>query len=126
MAIAIIKKYGYGFDHSVSSNADLGRCLRQLVAYEGESAFKDIMEGHPDKDVILELYGKSGSLHADGDTDMGHGCNCRNCRNKHMPPAYNYLNASGDTQHTNNLMSITNVSIIAASLLLSVAIIMRK
>jgi len=51
----ICKKYGY---YQVENVDELAYCLQKIVADEGESAFAEIMNLHPDKDVILELFEK--------------------------------------------------------------------
>jgi hypothetical protein len=51
----ICKKYGF---FQISSTQELADCLEQIVGNEGEDAFKEVMDLHPDKAVILELYDK--------------------------------------------------------------------
>lgn len=50
---AILHKYGYGI-RGVSNAKDLGKCLQQLVQKEGESAFYDVLDHHPDKELLAE------------------------------------------------------------------------
>lgn len=52
-ANALCQKYGY---YQITSVPELAFTLQQLVRDEGESAFKEIMELHPEKDVIIELF----------------------------------------------------------------------
>ena len=54
-AFEICKKYGFFQLNSVPEMAD---CLETIVGSQGEDAFKEVMDLHPDKDVILELYDK--------------------------------------------------------------------
>ena len=49
----LCKKYGYYQNQYIE---DLPICMQQIVSEHGESAFKDILSLHPDKDVILEVY----------------------------------------------------------------------
>ena len=49
----ICRKYGY---YQIQSVGELAFTLQQVVRDEGEKALKEIMELHPDKDVILELF----------------------------------------------------------------------
>ena len=55
MAKALCHKYGYKIQ-GVRSEADLGVLLQQLVEKEGETALKDIVDNHPDKGLIVEMY----------------------------------------------------------------------
>ena len=54
-AKSILHKYGYS-TKGVKHEGDLGVCLKQLVAYEGEDAFHDVLDSHPDKGVIMERF----------------------------------------------------------------------
>ena len=51
----IIESFGY----KVTDKSNMGRNLQQLVANEGEEALEAVMNSHPDKDVILELFSPS-------------------------------------------------------------------
>jgi hypothetical protein len=121
-AKGICHKYGYETTN-VRSKADLGQCLKRLVANEGEPAFRDIMENHPDKDVIIEMF--SNSKKADNFSNMdgngNRGCGCSSCNNK---PKDHYMYADGSS--SNNTNSLTSVALIGASLLLAVAIITKN
>jgi hypothetical protein len=50
-AYQICQKYGY-FD--LRTINDLSDCLRLIVAQNGESAFNEIMQLHPDRQVIID------------------------------------------------------------------------
>jgi hypothetical protein len=54
-AKGICQKYGYQTTN-IRSKSDLGHCLKLLVQKHGEGAFQDIMQSHPDKDLILEMF----------------------------------------------------------------------
>ena len=54
-AKGILHKYGYHATN-IRTNKDLGECLKKLVSVEGEGAFNEIMDKHPDKEVIMEMY----------------------------------------------------------------------
>lgn len=120
-AKGICHKYGYETTN-VRSKADLGQCLKRLVANEGEPAFRDIMENHPDKDVILEMFANSKKAEnfSNMDGNGNRGCNCASCNNK---PKDHYMFADGTGANSN---SLTSVAIIGASLLLAVAIITKN
>lgn len=120
-AKGICHKYGYETTN-IRTKADLGQCLKRLVANEGEPAFRDIMENHPDKDVLLELFAKPTKVEnfSNMDGNGNRGCGCSSCNNKPREH-YMYADASGSTTN-----SLTSVAIIGASLLLAVAIITKN
>jgi hypothetical protein len=129
-AIQMCEKYGYD-PVNVRRKSDLGNCLQRLVRVEGEGAFRDIMNGHPDKDVLVELYGVPTLpaiptyTAADGSGNTlkcGSKCGCGGCNNR---ANNHYSNADGPTGER-SAFSLTSVSIVAASLLLAVAIISRN
>jgi hypothetical protein len=113
-AKAIIHKYGYSTTN-VKSPEDLGVCLKKVVSYEGENAFFDVLESHPDKGVLVERYSKKEDFkNANGD------CGC----NGHKE---NYMNASGDAENKQtSIVGQTSVFILAAALLLAAAIIVKN
>jgi len=51
----ICNKYGY---YEIKSIDELAYLLQSIVARRGETAFKEIMELHPEKNVVLELFEK--------------------------------------------------------------------
>lgn len=69
----VINSYGY----RVINPSTMGRNLRLLVAQEGEPALRSILELHPDKEIIVDVFGHSAEssktesknfLNADGAT----------------------------------------------------------
>lgn len=113
-AKAILHKYGYKATN-VRNAEDLGLCLKQLVAVEGETALKDVIEGHPDKGLIVEQFGivkNEDFKNYTGD------CPCR-CRER-----FNSFDAKGDKPSA--ITRETNVYILAAALLLAAAIIVKR
>jgi len=46
------------FGYKVVNPKSMGDNLRMLVAQEGEPALKSVVDLHPDKDLILEVYGE--------------------------------------------------------------------
>ena len=54
-AYEVCKKYGY---FNVQSFEDLAASLQSIVAEHGESALKEVLDIHPDKEVILEMNDK--------------------------------------------------------------------
>ena len=118
-AKAILHKYGYSMQN-VRNESDLGVCLRKLVAYEGEGAFSDILDSHPDKNVIVEMYGNKTKL--DGTCKNGQ-CDCSSCKAKEIQQ---YLNFSGTNETTNKSIKEFSIYILSAALLLAAAIISKK
>lgn len=117
-ARAILHKYGYSIK-DVKNKSDLGDCLKSLVAYEGEDAFQDILDSHPDKGVILEVYSKQMIK-----PEESKKCNCNghpcSCNREHY-----FLNASGSDAPSKSVRD-TSIYIMAAALLLAAAIIVKK
>jgi hypothetical protein len=54
-AFEVCKKYGY---FQINSIDELANCLQNIVAQDGEGSFKEVMDLHPDKDVLIELFDK--------------------------------------------------------------------
>lgn len=113
-AKSLLHKYGYSATNIKDTN-DLGICLKKLVSQEGEGAFSDIVDCHPDKGVILEMYAPKKEEHKNCSGDCG-------CRTKDQ-----YKNASGDSEvKTSSVTQQTSVFILAAALLLAAAIIVKN
>jgi len=113
----VIQSFGY----EIISNRDLGRSLNELVANEGEPALKKIMEIHPDKEIILELFGNK-------EVEKKSGCGCGgNCAGKKDK----FLNASGaqneqPSEKTNILAHQTNAILMVSALFIATALIIKK
>lgn len=108
----IIESFGY--EHA--NTPDMG--LSQLVARVGEPALKKVMENHPDKEIILELFA----------TDKGASCSCGCNSKKHE----SFLNASGgevakEKENTSSVIAQqTNAMILLAGLFVFTALIIKK
>lgn len=128
-AIQIINSFGY----DVTSKADLGRSLSELVAEEGEPAFKKVMDNHPDKDVILELYASD-----DTKKEKDIPCGCEVCKKRRLANEHlGYLNVTGSgkldddkskdsTTNTHLLANQTNVILVVSALFIATALILKK
>jgi hypothetical protein len=107
----IIESFGY--EHA--NTPDMG--LSQLVAKEGEPALKKIMDNHPDKNIILELF---------SNTDTN--CNCNSRKNE------SFLNANGSNEvakekensSSNVIAQQTNVMILVSALFIFTALMIKK
>jgi len=117
-AKAILHKYGYSV-RNAKTNTDIGKCLKDLVLYEGEDALKDIVDNHPDKGIILELYQpKQNSSECKGAS-----CGCAKCISKEIQ----YMNFSGkDEAKSGKSIREVSIFILASALLLASAIIVKK
>lgn len=117
MARAICHKYGYRIQ-GVQTKADLGVVLEQLVAKEGESALRDIVKNHPDRDLIVEV-----ETGGDIETPI-----------KKLPSESersvtyaDFMNYIGEEKgQRTNTVSQTNTFLLASAFLLGVAIITAK
>ena len=130
VAKGLCHKYGYETT-GVRSKSDLGVCLKQLVATQGQNAFIDMMENHPDKDVILELFANNAKpevqyMNADGQgNNSGQSRGCGGCKGCGGNNDRQYSNADGSAAGNSNV-TITSAAIIAGALLLAVAIISKS
>lgn len=119
-AISIINSFGY---EVVSSN-DLGQSLSELVNQVGEPALKKIMDFHPDKEIILEMYSK----------DSVSGCNCPSCASSKARANHqeHYMNVSGSeivaktNSQSTTLAHQTNVILVVSALFIATALILKK
>lgn len=117
-ANSVCKKYGY---YQIENLEELAWCLRQIVADNGEESLKKIMELHPEKEVILELFevkpepkkeevsSKPIIMNADGNNNCGCGMK----------------NADGASAST-GVASQTNMIILVAAMIVSISIISMK
>lgn len=105
----IIESFGY--EHANTS--DMG--LSQLVARVGEPALKKVMDNHPDKEIILELFSKEKE------------CDCKNNRRYD-----GFLNANGgevakEKENTNSIIAQqTNAMILVSALFIFTALMIKK
>lgn len=111
LAKKIIESFGYQI-----TNRNMGQNLRTLVANEGEPALKAILDQHPDKDIILEVFGNSKS-------EESKKCSCSKSNSDDNYVKYMY--ASGQTE-AKTLGMQTNTMLLASALILAVAIIAKK
>jgi hypothetical protein len=107
VAQGIIESFGY--EHA--NTPDMG--LSQLVARVGEPALKKVIENHPDKEIILELFSKD--------------CTCKNNSER-------FLNANGggevvkekENTSSNMIAQQTNAMILVSALFIFTALIIKK
>jgi len=128
-AVQIINSFGY----DVRNTSDLGKSLSELVAEVGEPAFTKVMDNHPDKDVILELYATEKTEDKGEKT-----CGCDSCKNRSRNDEHlQYLNATGtgkfadeksssSTTNTHLLANQTNVILVVSALFIATALILKN
>jgi hypothetical protein len=109
----VIESFGYEY----ANTPDMG--LSQLVAREGETALKKIMQNHPDKDIIIEMFSEKQV------TPCGCGCGTRKQEG--------FLNVSGndapkekDNSGTSMIAQQTNAMILVSALFIFTALIIKK
>lgn len=107
--IQFCNKFGY----YPKNEQELTSCLQNIVAVEGESAFKELMEMHPDKEVILELFEKKVEEKPIMERERNRDCSCM-------------MNADGGTASNQNFASQTNLIILVSAMIVSIAIISMK
>jgi hypothetical protein len=113
-AYEICKKYGF---FNIESKEEMAKCLETIIANEGEGAFKEMMELHPDKEVIVELFTEKKNELAPPPAPV-------------MVEAPKQVSADGsltlNATGPNGLVNQTNTYILVAALIISVAIISMK
>lgn len=117
-AKSIIHKYGYSAK-DVGNTKDLGACLKMLVGYEGDEALNDVLDSHPDKNVIIERY--QAQQENEKNFSGGCGCGCNKCKNADV----NYSNFMGLENMSKSNREVS-IFILASALLLGAAIIAKK
>lgn len=107
----IITSFGYKIKGS-----NMGQNLKQLVALEGEPALKMVMESHPDKEVILEMF-QTESKEKE----------CEVCKERDLFDRF--LNATGGESKVSEAKKSENnfnVVFLAGAMLISFAILSTK
>ena len=88
---------------------ELSFCLEDIVAKEGEPALKEIMEIHPDKEVLLELFEPKPEPPV---MERNRDCSCM-------------MNADGNNQQQ-GIASQTNLVILVAAMIVAISVISIK
>jgi hypothetical protein len=119
----VCKKYGY---YQIANLDELAHCLQLIVADEQEQGLKDVLELHPDKDTILELFDKKkdepvsivAAVQPLATASVVSPCGCN---------SGGMMNADGAATANTGIALQTNTYILLAAVIVSVAIIsMRK
>jgi hypothetical protein len=113
-AKSLAHKYGYEFDKEQS----LSTVLQQLVSYEGEPAFMEMIDNHPDKELFMEYFEKKYAKKEEK-TDS-------------VKELTNYMNFTGQieaakqTADNRRLTQETSLMMLAGAVLIAFAIISKK
>jgi hypothetical protein len=128
--VMLLHKYGYATTAPMNTIDDVAYCTQQMIACEGEPAFKDLLKLHPDRDVIIEDYNASlpqatqttpQPIPAPTTMNMcGSGCSCGNCSSGSMK------NATGDTSGSSSVATQTGTFILLGAVFIAVAILTAK
>ena len=113
----VAKEICNNFGYKIVDKNNMGENLKKLVVNEGEPALKMILDNHPDKDIILELYSDLNTPKLD----------CASCT-KNNAPVEKFLNADGLIEPTKARTVENNFSIVflAGITVLAFAIISKK
>lgn len=107
LAKQIIEHFGY----RVVSTQNMADNLQRLVSEEGEEALKLIMNNHPDKEVILEMFSKETP-------------ECEICKEKSLIEKYS--NASGsEKSEASKIENNFSVLFLAGVMILAISIIKK-
>ncbi len=107
-------KYGY---YEIANIDELGEVSEVIVSQHGEKAFKEILQYHPDREVILEVYQKmpqARTLQFEGESVPF----------EKNPLHAKYFNAEGDSG--GKLVNQTNLFILVGAIVISFAILSNK
>lgn len=112
-AQGILRQFGYQV-MNVETDTDLGQCLSDLVAQEGDAALTEIAAIHPDRELILEKFATKQSNGKNGGD-----CGCKWCKKSAQ-----YMDKKGFGDLVPS--SPATLLIISGTVLCTVALIMRS
>lgn len=119
------KRLCESFGYKITNPNTMSQNLKTLVNNEGEEAIKMIMNLHPDKDIILDIFvGEPKELNMSGRNS----CSCGSKKDNTSQMLEQFLNVSGrqDNSEAKALATNTNTIIFASALVLAVAIIFKN
>lgn len=116
-AIAVAKKYGYDVINA-GDPMGVANILQELVAREGEPALRDVASLHPDKDVLVELFGSSKWA----DQPMDKKCSCSK-KSGNSTAAETYIAAAQNMQHGSSQTQQGNLVLIGMLLVVTLGIL---
>lgn len=110
----VIESFGYEY----ANTPDMG--LSQLVAREGETALKKIMQNHPDKDIIIEMFSEKQTT-----TPCGCGCGIRK-QERFLNVSGNDVPKEKDNSGISMIAQQTNALILLSGLFIFTALIIKN
>lgn len=128
-----VKALAHKYGHSLKADPNLSLVLEQIVGLQGETALYDILENHPDKEVLAEYLKEKGTLNFDGGDEKKVNCGggCSGCKDKMQLNAAaksEYMNASGEEMYSKNKRVVQNTSVmmLAGAVIIAFAILNLK
>ena len=112
MTQSIIESFGY--EHA--NTPEMG--LSQVVAKVGEPALKKVMENHPDKEIILEMFSQTKTSTC--------GCGCGNKKQEGFLNAEGNFSKEKDNSSSNMIAQQTNAMILVSALFIFTALMIKK
>lgn len=109
-AYEICKSYDF---YDIQNQDELESCLEMIVAQNGEPAFEKIINLHPDKDVIIEMYKRANPTEP---------CDCQKKNATGDVPA----KADEKPSVSTNLSNQTNTYILVGAIIVALAVISVK
>lgn len=106
LAKQIIEHFGY----QVVDPRRMGDNLQEVVALEGEDALRLVMNNHPDKAIILELFGESETP-------------CKSCEERKIFDKYVNANGASESLTAKAVENNFSVLFLAGITILAVAIL---
>jgi hypothetical protein len=111
IALGIIEQLGY--QHT---GGTLGNSLKEMVSKEGEPALKLILANHPDRDIIIEMFGK---------TEPSIIPECEICKEKKIVEKYLGTNGIATTSEAKTVENNFSLIFLAGVTILAFAIIKK-
>jgi hypothetical protein len=128
-AYEICKKYGY---FNINSMEELADSLKSIVAEQGQDSLEEILNIHPEKEVILEIFDKKKEIDTkpieeviqlmfDKNKPIEKDCGCM--KSADATPSPENTNVKGQPSAVVNQ---TNTYILVGALIVSIAILSMK
>lgn len=128
-----VKALAHKYGQSLKANPNLSLVLEQIVGLNGEAALYDILENHPDKEILGEYLKEKGTLNFNGGDEPKVNCGggCAGCKEKAQLNAAakpEYMNASGDEMYAQNKRVVQNTSVmmLAGAVIIAFSILNLK
>jgi hypothetical protein len=128
-AYEICKKYGY---FNINSMEDLADSLKSIVAEQGQDSLEEILNIHPEKEVILEIFDKKKVVEEkplediiqkifDKNKPVEKDCGCMKSADASPSPPFSKVE-----EKPSAVVNQTNTYILVGALIVSIAILSMK